>query len=128
MKPLESDIDSREKVEHLVYSFYNQVREDDLIGHVFNSTISDWESHLQNMVSFWSSILLDEGSYRGQPFPKHMKLGIDQRYFDRWLSLFHHTVDTHFQGVNAEEIKKRASTIGAIFSMKIEMLRKEQKG
>ena len=121
-----SDIDNREKVQTLVYAFYDEVRKDELIGPIFDKVVSDWTPHLERMVSFWASTILGEGSYRGEPFPKHLALGIDKRHFERWLSLFHNTVDLHFKGEKAEEIKKRADTIGYIFSTKIEMLRTGQ--
>ena len=78
-------------IEKLVRGFYDRVRNDDLIGPVFASRISDWEPHLQQMFAFWSSVALMNGSYHGQPMRKHLRLPVDGRHFDRWLALFEQT-------------------------------------
>jgi len=122
MKHLRSDIDTEEKVRALVDAFYSKVQQDPLIGPVFARVVKDWTPHLERMTSFWSSMLLGTGTYRAEPFPKHLPLGIDERHFDRWLELFQGQLDELYQGEKADEIKNRAITIGHIFSAKIKML------
>lgn len=78
-------------IERLVRSFYDRVREDELLGPVFASRISDWEPHLRQMFAFWSSVALMSGRYHGQPMRKHLPLPVDARHFDRWLALFEQT-------------------------------------
>lgn len=39
----------------LVHSFYARVRADAVLGPVFASRISNWDAHLERMVTFWSS-------------------------------------------------------------------------
>lgn len=75
-------------IERLVHGFYARVREDELLGPVFASKISDWGPHLERMCAFWSSVSLMTGRYHGQPMPKHMPLPVDAQHFDRWLALF----------------------------------------
>lgn len=75
-------------IEKLVRGFYVKVQADPLLGPVFAERISDWEPHLQRMMTFWSSLALLTGRYHGQPMPKHMALPIDAVHFDRWLTLF----------------------------------------
>jgi len=75
-------------IEKLVRGFYARVREDELIGPVFEAKISDWEPHLQRMCQFWSSVALRTGVYHGQPMQKHLPLPVEARHFDRWLELF----------------------------------------
>ena len=75
-------------VEHLVRAFYLRVREDSLLGPIFDSRITEWEPHLQRMCAFWSSVALMSGRYHGQPMRVHLPLPIDGRYFDRWVALF----------------------------------------
>lgn len=117
------EIETRDDVVELVDKFYDKVNADDLLGTIFNDFAKvNWEKHLPIMYSFWSSILLDESSYSGRPFPKHIPLPIDQTHFDRWLQLFHETVDERFVGDKAEEAKKRASAIAGIFSFKLESM------
>ena len=53
-------------INRLVRGFYARVREDALIGPIFNSRITEWEPHLQRMCDFWSSVALLTGRYHGQ--------------------------------------------------------------
>ncbi|NYT35698.1 group III truncated hemoglobin [Allopusillimonas soli] len=79
----------------LVHQFYARVREDALIGPVFDAHVHDWDSHLATMVRFWSSVLRGSGTYRGTPMPKHVALpGLNPDMFQRWLALFHETTET----------------------------------
>ena len=78
-------------IARLVDAFYERVRADPLLGPVFADRISDWESHLQQMRLFWSSVALMSGVYHGRPMPKHLPLPVDARHFDRWLELFEAT-------------------------------------
>jgi hemoglobin len=75
-------------IERLVRGFYARVREDALLGLVFDARVADWEHHLQKMFAFWSSVALMSGRYHGQPMVKHLPLPVDARHFDRWLTLF----------------------------------------
>jgi hemoglobin len=78
-------------IEQLVRGFYLRVREDTLLGPIFDARIAEWEPHLQRMCAFWSSVTLMSGRYHGQPMRVHLSLPIDARYFDRWLALFEAT-------------------------------------
>ena len=78
-------------IERLVHGFYAKVREDALLAPVFEARIRDWETHLQRMCAFWSSVALMSGRYHGSPMAKHMPLPVDADHFDRWLTLFEET-------------------------------------
>jgi hemoglobin len=75
-------------IERLVHGFYAKVREDALLAPVFEARIHDWDTHLQRMCAFWSSVALMSGRYHGSPMAKHMPLPVDADHFDRWLALF----------------------------------------
>lgn len=75
-------------IARLVRAFYAKVREDALLGPVFDERFTDWEAHLHRMDTFWSSVALMSGRYHGQPMEKHLPLPVDARHFDRWLALF----------------------------------------
>ena len=55
----------------LVETFYGKVRQDPLIGPVFNNAIDDWPEHLDKLQAFWSSVMLTSGRYKGRPLPAH---------------------------------------------------------
>lgn len=78
-------------IQSLVHGFYDRVRDDPLLGPVFEARISDWPPHLARMCAFWSSVVLMTGRYRGRPMQAHAPLPIAGIHFDRWLSLFEAT-------------------------------------
>lgn len=85
---------TEEDITHLVHAFYTKVRQDDVLGPIFNAHIDDWDHHLAKLVDFWSSILLRTGRFTGAPMPKHAALpGLSAELFARWLALFQETAD-----------------------------------
>ncbi len=114
------DIEKREDIILLVNTFYEKVKEDQLLSHVFQHV--DWHSHLPIMYNFWSSMLLGDQTYQGNPFQKHIHLAIDSSHFERWLILFSQTVDELFEGARAGEVKDRARSIAGIFQHKLGLL------
>ena len=105
----------------LVDSFYAKIRADELLSNIFNDVIQDrWPEHLQKMYRFWQTVLLDEHTYYGSPFAPHAKLEIEKKHFQRWLMLFHATVDDLFEGDRAVEAKLRSNKMAEMFQYKIE--------
>lgn len=123
-----NDISSKEDVQTFVDAFYGKVRIDLLIGPVFAAKIpnDNWKPHLERMYSFWTTVLLNEKGYSGNPFSKHRHLPIEKRHFDRWLTLFAETLDLHFEGPKTEEAKDRATKMGLLFLSKLEHIRKNE--
>lgn len=101
-----------ESITELVYRFYDRVRQDEVIGPVFEQMLAGrWEQHLPRMVDFWSTILVSSGKFQGNVYGKHMALsGITKEHFVRWLGLFRQTVRQLFepeQCAMAEEVADR---------------------
>ena len=46
----------------LVDLFYATVRQDALIGPVFEARVEDWDAHLTKLMAFWSSVVLKAGA------------------------------------------------------------------
>lgn len=114
------DITNIGDIKKLVNSFYDSVREDDLLAGIFNNVIQDrWPEHLEKMYRFWQTVLLEEHTYYGSPFGPHARLPIEKKHFDRWLKLFNETVDNNFSGKKAEEAKWRAAKMAEMFQYKI---------
>ena len=114
------DISNIEDIRILVDSFYEKIRQDDLLGEVFNRVIQDrWGEHLEKMYRFWQTVLLKEHTYYGSPFPPHAQLPVEAVHFDRWKQLFFETVDEYFSGEKATEAKWRAEKMAEMFQMKI---------
>ncbi len=80
----------------LVHAFYARVRKDALLGPIFNGAIDDWDTHLDKLCAFWSSVVLMSGRYKGTPMQAHVALpDITGRHFERWLMLFAETARLH---------------------------------
>ena len=104
----------------LVDTFYERIREDELLAPIFNERIQDrWPIHLEKMYKFWQTVLLQEHTYFGSPFPPHAQLPIDRQHFAAWLDLFGKTVDELFTGEKATEAKWRAEKMAEMFEAKI---------
>jgi hemoglobin len=98
-------------IESLVHRFYAKIREDALLGPVFESRIEDWDLHLARMCAFWSSVALLTGRYHGSPVAKHLPLPVDAVHFDRWLALFEETVQETCPPAAREHFMERARRI-----------------
>jgi hemoglobin len=98
-------------IEELVRRFYGRVREDTRLAPIFSARIVDWESHLQRMCAFWSSVTLMSGCYHGQPMQAHLPLPVDARHFDRWLALFEATAHEVCPPQAADHFIQRARRI-----------------
>ena len=118
------EIKSLEEIKLLVDTFYGKVREDDMLAEIFEARVQGrWEVHLEKMYTFWQTVLLEEHTYRGRPFPPHMQLPIEKEHFERWLSIFHETVDSLFTGEKANEAKWRAGKMAEMFYAKLTYIR-----
>lgn len=119
-----ADISNLEDIKLLVNTFYSRIRENELLGPIFNERIGDrWPEHLEKMYRFWQTVLLEVHSYSGSPFPPHAKLPVSQQHFDTWLNLWHTTVDEFFSGEKATDAKWRGDRMAEMFMYKIEYYR-----
>ena len=78
------------EVAELVTTFYARVRDDAVLGSIFERHVADWSRHMPKMVAFWSTALCGSKSYRGNPMLLHRALpDLTPAMFERWLDLFH---------------------------------------
>lgn len=124
-------------VHRVVHGFYARIRSDDLLGPIFNGAIAEdrWDTHLANMVDFWSSVLLMTGRYAGRPMAAHLLLDarrgeqgmprLDQPHFDHWLALFRATVTETCPPEAAALFIHRAEKIAQSFVMGLRFQRGE---
>ena len=121
MEESKKDILNIGDIKLLVDTFYDKVREDQLIGPIFNERIQNrWPQHLAKMYTFWQTVLLGEHTYYGSPFPPHANLPVQKEHFERWLSLFSQTLQELFSGEIANEAIWRANKMAVMFQYKIE--------
>lgn len=114
------DIQNQEDIELLVRTFYNKVLENPILLPHFASI--DFEHHFPRMFDFWGFILLGKEGFTGNVFDKHRHLNVGQEDFDAWLAIFHHTVDSLFEGEIAEKAKSQASLLSYTFSQKMRFM------
>ncbi len=120
----QQDIQSLDNIKVMVDEFYGKIRVDQLLGGTFNGAIKDrWPEHLEKMYRFWQTVLLEEHTYKGSPFPPHAGLPVEKAHFDRWLHLFNTTVDGHFAGEKAERAKWQGARMAELFLSKIQYYR-----
>lgn len=117
----------REDVDFLVRRFYEQVRDHELLGPVFNGVVQDWEVHLVHLSDFWEMILLQTGPGAGKfnPTKVHREVdakvdySIDQVHFGNWLELWFGTIDQYYEGEVAEYAKEHARRMAHMLFMRI---------
>ena len=112
---------TEESLKALVDAFYAKVREDGLIGPVFNDAIGDWPEHLDKLHAFWSSVMLTSGRYKGRPLPAHVKHGdrISSASFARWLALWRETTGELLDPASAAALQDKADRIAESLSIGI---------
>ena len=121
----QKDIATAEDVRSLVDAFYTTVRQDALLGPIFNGIIGDdWSHHTPRIYAFWEAILLGTAGYTGNAVLKHIELSrkftLSQTHFDHWLAVWADTVDALFQGEKATEAKQKARTMAGLMMFKID--------
>jgi len=118
------DLTGRVGIELLVNSFYTRVRDDEMLGFIFDKVAqTNWETHLPKMYAFWETVMFRSGGFTGNPLAAHAKLvpltDMGRDKFDRWLTLFRATVDDLFAGENAEHIKNCAADMANVIFSRI---------
>jgi hemoglobin len=116
---------TEERLEALVALFYGRVRQDPLIGPVFNRAIHDWDEHLGKLQAFWSSVMLTSGRYKGRPLPAHIRHGesITPAAFERWLELWREATAETLPAPAAAAMQEKAARIAESLSLGIEYAR-----
>lgn len=121
---MKKEIENRDDIILLVNSFYEHVKQDDVIGHFFREVVPvNWEKHLPVMYNFWENIVFHTGGYTGNPMDVHQRLNtqcpMQRAHFERWITLFNQTVDELFEGEKAFQIKQRALSIATVMQIRL---------
>lgn len=126
---MKHDIQDRDDVFLLVSEFYIKVRKDTILGPFFNNVIKDWDTHIDHLTTFWESSLFMtkklEQRYKGNPLEVHVKVdkennhSITELHFGIWINLWFATLDELFEGIVAENAKRRARKMGTFLYLSI---------
>lgn len=114
-----------DEISELVDRFYAKVRADSEIGPIFNAIVDDWPAHLNLLKDFWSTVLLTEHRYQGDPLGKHVQLSLDPPHFARWLTLFAETAREVMLPAHADVVIAKSQRIAQTFQSAISSKRGE---
>lgn len=125
----EGDLVDETEIAEMVRRFYQGVAQDDLLGPVFNDVAQvDWSTHLPKLTAFWCRILLGQPGYAGNPFRAHVEThgqmaetgrGFTHAHFERWLDLFHDTVEGGWTGPIADHAIEMAHRVAHVHSQQL---------
>ncbi|MBB3182053.1 group III truncated hemoglobin [Variovorax sp. Sphag1AA] len=119
-----SKLCTEEEISNLVRAFYARVRQDEVLGPIFDAHIEDWDHHQHKLADFWSSILRCTGRFTGAPMPKHARLpGLNAELFRRWLALFRETTAAQPNKTMGEQARAAAERIAQSLWMGYQMSR-----
>jgi len=118
------DLDTDTEIAEMVRRFYADVTQDDLLGPMFNAVARvDWSEHLPKLAAFWCRALLGQPGYQGNPFRAHMLVHERRRFtpahFERWLTLFHETIELGWTGPNATRAIDLADNVARVHSRQL---------
>jgi hemoglobin len=116
---------SEHDIARLVPAFYARVRQDPLLGPIFDGAIEDWPHHLVKLQDFWSSVMLTSGRYKGQPMAAHVRHeeSLTNEAFDRWLDLWRQTTDELLEPAAAAALQEKASRIAESLQLGVRFYR-----
>jgi hemoglobin len=100
-------------LQNLLRHFYADIRQDSVLGPIFNAQITDWPAHLEKIGSFWARQTGAASDYAGGFAAAHLRLGIQPAHFTRWLGLWERNCRQHLEPASAEWMIGRAHELGA---------------
>ncbi len=120
-----NDIETREDILLIMRKFYDKLLADDSINFFFNKVTSvdqHLEHHFEILATFWEQSLFMKGGYYNNMFQIHKdvhdKSKLKKEHYDLWLHYFYKTIDDHFFGKNAEQMKTQALSMATIMQIK----------
>jgi len=113
---------NREHISTMVVKFYGKILKDETVGPFFIAKLGDdlesdyWKPHIDLLINFWSSMILQDESYYGNPMRPHFSIGeLNHGTFKQWLKIFFETVDEIFIPKIGAEFKERSEIIAGNF-------------
>ncbi len=116
---LRGDLDDPSEIAEMVRRFYADVAQDDLLGPMFEEVARvDWSEHLPKLTAFWCRALLSMPGYEGNPYRAHQEVHAQRAFtaahFERWLDLFHETLDLGWSGPKVDKAKALAGRVADV--------------
>lgn len=124
MKP---EISSRKDIKLIITKFYDKLLIDEKMIPFFEDIVASntLEHHLDVISDFWNDILFDTNIYSNNVMKKHVDKNVfvafKKEHFIIWTSYFFDTIDTYFDGVLAQNMKNRATSIATVMQFKMQL-------
>ena len=113
---------THENIRKFVMDFYAKLINDDIVGPFFIAKLGEdinsevWQTHLETIVGFWTSLAFGKPKYSGNLFLPHTQLGdLKRETFEQWLKLFAETLDDVYIESIANKFKERSVIIAGNF-------------
>ena len=118
------DLDDVGEISEMVRRFYADVAQDDVLGPMFIEVAQvDWSEHLPKLTAFWSRALLGLPGYVGNPYRAHSLVhyqrSFQPEHFERWLTLFHETLDLGWVGPHTDRARDIANNVARVHSQQL---------
>ncbi|WP_445719788.1 group III truncated hemoglobin [Flavobacterium sp.] len=122
-----TDIETREDILCIMRKFYDKLLADDSINFFFTKVTAvdqHLEAHFEILATFWEQSLFLKGGYFNNMFSIHKEVHDKQTFtkahYDTWLQHFNSTIDEHFSGNYAEQMKTQALSMATIMQIKFQ--------
>ena len=119
------DIETREDILMLMHAFYVKLLADDGISFFFTKVTAidqHLEEHFETLATFWEQSLFLRGGYFTNMFTVHKevheKSKFTKEHYAIWLEHLNTTIDAHFEGKYAEQMKTQALSMATIMQIK----------
>jgi hemoglobin len=121
------DISTRKDIELIITEFYDKLLIDEKMRPFFEDIVTQnhLERHLEIITDFWSDILFYTTTYKNNTMQKHLDKNVfvqfKKEHFTIWMSYFSETIDDHFKGLQADQMKNRAMSIATVMQLKMKV-------
>lgn len=117
---------THDDIHKVVDEFYAHIQLDPQLSLAFKS-VHDWPEHVRRLTHFWW-IRLGGKPYMFSdynPVPKHYFAGFNAELLQRWLQLFHITLQQHLNNEQYQLWKELSEQMGQGLSLRNELFRKQ---
>jgi hemoglobin len=121
------DISTRKDIKLIITEFYGKLLIDHKMRPFFDEIViqNHLDLHLEIITDFWNDILFFTTTYKNNTMQKHLDKNIfvefRKEHFTIWMSYFSETIDVHFKGMQAEQMKNRAMSIATVMQLKMKV-------
>lgn len=118
------DIISTKDIKLMIDAFYLKVHENKELSSILKKLAKKkWNFKKDILYVFWEKLLFGEGGYEGDPFKNNIPILIDEKDFEKFVSIFNETIDELFEGDYTESAKARILAISNLFQGKLKYIK-----